>query len=125
MYQDTLKQYFLAVFLKRKTHDASKLFKRAVLAGQITFLCAVALLVVFTARWAFPPLSEERAAAVAWLEANTDRYRIVQFHPTSYDENGNAQLWIEYHYSTPQGRGVDTKRVFTVANGQVIAVDSE
>ena len=125
VYHESLKQYFLAVFLRRKMNHASRQFRRAVLVGQFGVLCAVALMLLLSVRTIFPPTAPERAAAVIWLEQNTDRFRIIQFHPTSTDENGNAQLWVEYHYTTPQGRGIDTRRLFTVAGDQVVAVDSE
>ena len=125
VYQETLKQYFLAVFLRRKMHNVSKVFRRAVLVGQVVVLCLIAIVFVTTVRIAFPPMSPERVATLDWLEANTAKFRVIEFHPTTFDEDGSAQLWVEYHYTTPQGRGIDTRRMFTVAGGQVISVDSE
>ena len=125
VYEESLKQYFLALFLRRKMHNVSKQFRRAVLVGQVGVLCAVALLVVLTVRSVVPSVSPERAAAVTWLEQNTERFRIIKFHPTTHDESGQARLWVEYHYTTPQGRGIDTRRMFTVAGDSVVAVDSE
>jgi len=124
LYRQTLKQYFLAVLLRRKVHHASKRFRRAVLAGQIGLLLASLLLILASFRTFFPPLAPERAAVVEWLEANVEDYRLIKFHPTKYDENGNARVWVEYHYRTPQGRGVDTRRGFTIAGDRVVAVDS-
>lgn len=125
VYQESLKQYFLAIFLRRKMHNVSKQFRRAVLIGQVGVLCVVAFLVLMAFRSVFPPLAPERAATVTWLEENTDRFRVIRYHPTTHDESGNAQLWVEYHYITPQGRGIDTRRMFTVAGDKVVAVDSD
>lgn len=124
VYQETLKQYFLAVLLRRKVHNATRAFRRAVLAGQIALLAAVGLFVLLSIRTMFPPMSPERTAAVNWIEENTERHRIIKFHPTEFDNDGKAKLWVEYHYTTPQGRSVDTRREFTVAGGKVVSVNS-
>ena len=113
------------MFVRRKVHNASRMFRRAVLGGQIAFLVGLLVVILFGVRMMFPPLSPERAAAVSWLEENTERYRIIKFHPTTVDETGKSRLWVEYHYTTPQGRGIDTRRIFTVVENRVIAVDSE
>ena len=125
VYQESLKDYFLAVFLRRKRHRASKRFQRAVVGGQILVVFVIAVFVLFSMRALFPPQTPERKAAISWLEENTDRYRIIKFHPTTQDDTGRKRLWVEYHYTTPQGRGIDTRRLFTIEGNHVVAVDTE
>ena len=125
VYRESLKDYFLAVIMRRKIRNASKFFQHAVLAGQIVLLAAIVGAILASVRMVFPPTRPEHAAVVRWLDENAHRHRVVKWHPTKTGDDGKTQLWVEYHYVTPQGRGIDTRRVFTVDGDRVVSVDSE
>lgn len=120
VYQETLKNFFLAVVFQRRLKGTSRTFQRAVLIGQIVSLCLIAALVFFSARTAFPPLSPERAAVHEWLEANARKPRINRWHPPQIGDDGQTRMRVEYHYVAESGKGIDTDRVFIIADGQVV-----
>jgi hypothetical protein len=125
VYRETLKDYFLALIFRRKVSRASKTFQRAVLAGQIFILLLIAAAVVFTSRTVFTPLSPERAAVVRWLQETYPEHRVNQWHSPAAGGDGQVRMRVEFRYVPPGRRGVDTVRVFTVVDGQVVSVDSE
>ncbi|MCA9270020.1 MAG: hypothetical protein KDA41_16175, partial [Planctomycetales bacterium] len=70
VYQDSMRDFFLAVFARRKVHGAGKLFQRAVLATQIVVLVVALATTALSLRAVFPPLAPERAAVLDWLNEN-------------------------------------------------------
>jgi hypothetical protein len=125
VYHESLKDFFLAVIFRRKTHGASLRFQRAVVAAQGLVVVGVLTLVIFSARAAFPPLAPERAAVKAWLEANTIKPRVQRWHRPTHDDQGQTLLRVEYRYVTERGKGIDTDRMFVIADGQVVGVRTE
>lgn len=126
IYRESLKEYFLAVFFRRRRNDASVGFQRAVVAGQAIVLLMFALFVVGSVRAIFAPMPPEKSAVLDWLDKNTHHFRIIQWHPAAAADDGNGMtMRVQYHYVTRHGRGIDTDRVFTIQAGRVVRVDSE
>jgi hypothetical protein len=125
VYHESLKDFFLAVIFRRRVQGASRRFQHAVMATQALVVCLVVGLVIYSARAAFPPLSPERAAVLEWLKTNTVKSRINHWHDPTIDEEGRTRIRVEYHYTTERGKGVDTDRLFVIADGAVVSVESE
>ena len=123
VYRELLKDYFLAVIRRRDTKRRTKAFQHAVLVGQ---MAAVALIVaVFAFVWwtagGTPPPSE-LAAVEAWLEENTDRYKIHDWFPPQQSSGGSSTIRVKYEYSANNPRRVQTDREFVVQDGKVVGL---
>jgi hypothetical protein len=120
VYQETLKNYFLAIVFQRRVKGASRRFQRAVLGGQIALLGLILIAALFSVRTAFPPLTPERAAVLQWLDANARKPRVNRWHPPQVGDDGQLRMRVEYHYVSESGRGIDTDRVFVIAGNEVV-----
>lgn len=124
-YRDLLRDYFLAVVLRRKTKRSSATFGRAVSIGQIAVLLLPIWLVYFGYRTVValtaPP---EHAAVLAWLEENAAAHKVAEwFSPVDYEEGTGRLIRVRYKY-TGEGspKAILTDRLFVVADGRVVNV---
>lgn len=125
LYQELLKEYFLAVIMRRSRREGSVNFQRAVVAGQCVLLLTLVAVIVAGLR---PRAGEEapyRAAVEAWLADQPDqtRHQILTWHPADPNDDG-AAVRVVYRYYLPGGKAITTDRVFTIAGGRVTRVDS-
>jgi hypothetical protein len=129
VYQDILKDYFLALILRRRRRDVTKTFRRAVVAGQVgVVLTTIALLAVSlqslsgSLPWNRPL---EQAAVEQWLAENETEFSVTRWYPAvqSAGEEG-ASVRVEYSYTTAQGKTVATDRIFVIRDGRVASQSS-
>jgi hypothetical protein len=125
-YRDVLKEYFLAVIRRRDRRGYSRPFQRAVLAGQIVLLAGIAaLLTVFFFSLRPAPEPPELAVVRAWLDENTDRYRIIQWYPPESAADGQGStIRVIYDYAETSPKTIQTDRVFVIHGSRVTSVES-
>ena len=121
LYREFLQDYFLAVLRRRKQHDRSKLFARAVVAGQV--ICLLVLLGVFVLgvhgiqALRKPP---EHAAIEHWIADTTGDFAVLRWDPTGLSEEGDGVLVrVEYQYYSPSRKRIVTQRTFEVRGDEV------
>jgi len=122
VYRGILRDYFLAVMLRRRLAGRSVAFRRAVVAGQaVVFLLLFGLAggsaLKIRSRVTSPP---ERQAVEAWIAERTDAYAVERWAPTQRAP-GSGGLLVEaaYRYRKDSPRWVHTQRRFLVA-GQAV-----
>lgn len=125
IYRDVLKDYFLAVVFRRKQRRASKLFRRAVVAGQMLTLLMLAAVTVFSVLPLLAGPAPEHTAIEAWIQQNAGRFTIIQWHPAEPSADGRGvRVRVRYRYTTAHGKLVTSERLFLVRGGRVVGVDS-
>jgi hypothetical protein len=121
-YRGLIRDYMLAVLLKRKVDSRSENFHRVVLVSQVLFLLVGLLVIGLAVSQALqrPWISPEQKIVQIWLDSKFTEVKIhsVTAHPTQ----PNAVL-AKYVYRDG-GRLIESKMKFTLANGQVVSVDS-
>jgi hypothetical protein len=128
LYQDLLRDYFLAVLRRQKQQRRSKFFERAVVAGQVACLLMLLGVFVFGLKVAQsmrqPP---EQVAVERWIAENSGDYHVIRWYPTEpARDGGGAIVRVEYQYYSPSRKGITTDRSFEVRGDQVtVAHDSE
>jgi len=121
LYGGLLRDYFLALVLRRRAAGRSRLFQRTVVAGQVVVLAASLWLIATIALKTRSAMAPERAAVQEWLEANIrGRYRIVEWFPPRPSDEG-VTLRLRYQYFTPGRKGIVTDREFEVVEGRVVS----
>ncbi len=123
-YQELLTDYFLAIVGRRRRRNASQRFQRAVVAGQVTLLLLIVASCLSIVN-AFNPAPPEHRAIERYIAAQSDYYRIIQWHPMRPHPEEGAIVRVEYHYQNERGKGVDTDRTFWVDSGQVQHYDPD
>lgn len=115
-YRDLLKDYFLAMALRRRS-GRTKTFDRAVLAGQIgTLVLGIAVLVAGYRAGLGLRVSAEQVAVVAWLDANVESYKIIEWFPPLPHDDG-VLVRVRYKYFENR-KPIDTDRRFLVRPGR-------
>ena len=123
LYGQLLRDYFLAVTLRRRVPRRSATFARAVLAGQIALLLAAGGLFVFAGSKIFAPPPAEQSIVEKWLEENTGDFQIVEWFPAqSGGEDDFTQVRVRYKYFSGGRKGIVTDRVFSIEDGRVSGV---
>lgn len=122
LYQELLRDYFLAVLRRRKQHHRSQFFARAVVVGQIACLLVLLGLFLFSLRVAQtlrqPP---EQAAVERWIAEHSQDYQVLRWYPTELTPDGSGALVrVEYQYYAPSRKRIVTNRAFEVQGDQVI-----
>ncbi len=123
----SLREYFLAVLLLRKSKSATTRFECGVIIGQVVVLTVFALVTVGVI-WStiVPSPASERIAIEAWLDANTDEHEVQKVcPPADPPTDDRVVIRVEYRYRRPPGRTIQTMQYFTIENNQVTRVDSE
>lgn len=126
VYQDFLKDYFLAVLFRRRTKRASKRFRQAVVAGQAILLLAIVAAFLATVRSFHRPPSPEQAAVMDWIAARSDRYEIQEWFPSVKESDSSGTIVrVAYRYYRDGRRAVETERRFLVEQGIAIMLDPD
>jgi len=126
VYAEVFKEYFLAVIFRRRTRQASRWFRRAVLAGQIGFLLLLAVACTTSVRFFFPETSPQHAVIEQWIGQQTGQFTITQWHDAGPDPRGEGTaIHVQYRYSSPRGKAIETDRRFVIDGDGVVRVDSE
>ena len=119
-YRGVLKDYFLAVVLRRKVAHRSPIFHRLVMASQaILILGILGLMVSVTARTLQKRLlPAEQRAAQAWLQGKYADCEIVQLQtlPT-------AGVRARFRYKV-NGRVIQSELHFNIRDGKVVGLNS-
>ena len=121
LYRAMLRDYFLAVALRRRARNRSQAFERAVIAGQAAFLILAAGLFFWGYQQVFAAVAPERAAVERWLAENTGEYQIVEWfpaHPSDEAPDTTVQR-VQYKYFSSSHKGIVTDRTFLIRDGQV------
>jgi hypothetical protein len=120
-YRGVLKEYFLAVVLRRKIANRSPVFYRLVLAGQALLLAGLLLLLatgaVATMRTAVLPADQR--AVQAWLQTKYSDCEVDEFQTLP-----NSKVRARFHYKVNR-RVIRSELSFTVKDGQVVRLNSE
>jgi hypothetical protein len=117
-YKQLLKDYFLAVALRRRMGHRSRTFSRMVLAGQVACLAAMVLAAFPAVRAALSvTTTPEQAAVETWLAENVGDYKILQWFPPQPGEGGLV-VRARYRY-LDQRKPIHTERSFLVQEGRV------
>ena len=116
-YRNLLKDYFLAVTLRRRSGSRTRTFDSAVLAGQIGALVLGAAVLVLGYRAGLRVRhSAEQVAVLAWLDGNLKTYKIIEWFPPAPHEEG-AIIRIRFKYFENR-KPIETDRRFLVRPGQ-------
>lgn len=120
-YRGVLKDYFIAVVLRRKVANRSPVFHRLVLGGQVLLLAAIVGLMATGAATAIRirTLPPEQQAAQSWLTAKYANCELVSLR-TQPDE----RVLAKFRYKV-NGRVIQSELLFRVQDGKVLSVDSE
>jgi hypothetical protein len=124
-YGEILKQYFLAVILRRKIRGRSVIFYRCVTGGQITCLLMLAGVVALTINAGLVPAPPEQALVARWIEQETGRFQVIQWFPPQAAPRKGRIMRVQYRYFTRNGKPIDTDRKFLVRGDSVTQLDSE
>jgi hypothetical protein len=112
-YRRLLKDYFLAVALRRRLPHRTRRFAQAVLAGQIGVLVLSAALAVGLYRQAMALTTPaEHLAIETWLETQVGPVKVQEWFPTQLVD-GDSLVRVRYRYFVNR-RPIDTDRVFAV-----------
>lgn len=119
LYSDMLKDYFLAVLRRRDARRRSKVFHRAVRAGQlvgITLILGLCFWIVSAS--SEPPV--EFDVVEAYLTKTNPGVQIEQWYPaTSAPSGGGYRIRVKYQFQQPNGTYTAQDLVFTVKDAQV------
>jgi hypothetical protein len=126
LYNDILRDYVLAVMLRRRMAQRSATFRRAVLFGQITLLLSLVAVFGSVLRFTSEPYLAERVAVERWIDENTQRHQITRWHPTQPAADGNGLIVeVEYRYVADSPRMIHTRRTFRVTGEALSEVLSD
>lgn len=126
-YRDVLRDYFLALIMRRKMRDRSQWFQRCVLAGQAIIVLALFLRAATAFRASFGMASPERALVERWIaETAGSRYQIIRWYPVEASADGAGVIVpVEYRYFRKGGKPIETDRRFLVVGDEVRQLDSD
>ncbi|MEX2138784.1 MAG: hypothetical protein WD894_05950 [Pirellulales bacterium] len=124
-YGEMLKEYFLAVLLRRKRDHRSKLFQRCVVATQFALIVFVFWLGAATVRQGMAPIASERRAVEKWIEENAGgRFQVIEWYASEPSAEGMI-VPVEYRYYRKGAKPVETHRTFLVVGDEVKLLDNE
>lgn len=123
LYGQWLRDYFLAVVLRRKAVGRSEAFQRAVIVGQVVFVALVLSACLAAVRAALAPPPPGQEAVQRWLAEHTEAYRIETWFPAEPGTEGGLQVRVQYRYrQRGSGKFVWTDRLFQVVDDRVVSV---
>ncbi len=126
VYKDLLTDYFMAVLLRRKAQSQSKLFARAVLAGQV--LLAVGLFggMTLAILGSQVSISPERRAIDSWITEQMGSHQVLSWGKPQPDPSGSSvRIPVSFRFNQqPSGKPTETTRLFVLSGGQVVSADS-
>lgn len=122
-YRELLKDYFLAVVMRRRFAHHSQAFQRAVVGSQAALLVAVTALVCWVSATAVrsrlvPP---EHRAVQSWI---ADKHADAKIHEICKLERPPGCYRVNFQYGSG-GRLIQSSLIFTVDGPNVVDVNSE
>jgi len=125
IYEEVLKEYFLALIMRSRAKHRSRAYSGAVLAGQVAILLVVGCLLASSLRSLFPAIPPERAAVQRWLAEHQQDFSVTQWHRVVPGADGKScSIRVQYTYTTPERKTIMTDRVFTMRDGAVVSYSS-
>jgi hypothetical protein len=124
MYRNLLKDYFLAVLLRRKATHRSQAFQWAVLGSQGMMLAAAIALAAIVSIGAIRAtiLPPEHRAIHEWVSGRHDDVKITNIAPLTQPPGGYR---VEYNYLVPGKKRIHTRMILTLKDHQVVNFTSE
>lgn len=124
-YGEMLKEYFLAVLLRRKRHHRSKVFQRFVVVTQIALVAFIYWLAATAVKLGGTSTAPERQVVEQWIAENAGgRFQILEWHPSEPTKQGLI-VPVDYRYFRNGAKPVETSRTFLVAGDEVKLLDNE
>lgn len=123
LYKGLLKDYFLAVVLRRKVSNRSGLFHGTVIATQCLLLVGMVALIWLATDLAIQgglPSTEERAVQT-WLD---ERYQRVEVQSVKVISRAPLRVFARYSYFT-NSRRIESQRYFTLEGERVVQTSSD
>lgn len=126
VYRQVLKDYFLAVLMRRRVSRIGRYWRQAVLVGQAALVVSVGGGVLCVSLLLMRPAPIEHRAIDQWLaETYQDDFNVEQISaPMENDDVGKVFL-VKYRYSSKHRGQIHTEQYFVVRDGKVIDVSSE
>jgi hypothetical protein len=119
LYKGIWSDYFLTVFMQRKGVHQSVNFRRAVLAGQISILLALVLIMIGGIGLTTESIPPQRSAVERWIAENTDQYSIQTWYPPEPSANGEGVvIRVKYSYQSGSPKPVYTDRRFLIIDDE-------
>lgn len=120
LYKGIWSDYFLTVFMQRKTVNHSAKFKQAVLAGQVVLLVGLIFAMLSVVKLSTVAVPPEHAIVERWIDEHTDSYTVRKWYPIVPAKNGEgAMLRVEYSYKSENNpKMIITDRRFIVVGDQ-------
>lgn len=119
-YATVWQSYFLAVIGRRQNRYATRNFQRAVIAGQVTAVLVIALLVAQACvTWWYPHPLEQRLIE-AHLSTHYRWHHVERWYTPEIDDQGHRVVRVEYRYRDGDShQTISTDRVFIVTDDEV------
>ena len=125
-YSDAMRDYFLAVMLRRKIAGRGAAFQRSVLFGQLAMVVLVFSVTTFAIWGAFKPEPPHHVAVRNWIEQKHEKYTVLQWEPLRPSPSGDGQLLgVKFRYFGRRNRPIDTHRIFLLSGNRVVGQFSE
>lgn len=126
VYRTVWRDYFLAVMVRRRVPRASKSFERAVIAGQLTAVAIIGMMVAGALGAWSPARPVEERLIGDHLTGQHGWHQVEQWHPRQTNDDGRRVVRVEYRYRDgASSRVVHTDRSFVVGPDGVTEVSSE
>lgn len=126
VYRQVLKDYFLAVLMRRQANRLGSYFNRAVLAGQIGIIAFVVGTILFAVLTMTRPAPVEHRAIEQWLAASYEEgFTLVAIGEPIEDSDSEQVYLVKYSYPSKNRGKISTEQYFVVRNGEVVDVASE
>jgi len=123
LYKGIWSDYFLTVFMQRKTVNHSGTFKRAVLAGQVIVLLIMVIAMISVVNFSMESVPPERVVVERWIAENTDEYTIQTWFPPQPAASGEGVLMrVKYSYKSGGSKVIYTDRNFLIVDDQASLV---
>jgi hypothetical protein len=120
LYHDICRDYFMAVFLRRRLAHRSANFHRAVLVGQVLGLITLTAAMAGAVGFSFTGTPPEHVVIERWIDEHSDRFQIVRWHESEPAPNGDGVVVrVEYRYRIDGNKSVQTDRRFHVAGESI------
>ncbi len=118
LYRGLLRQYFGAVLLQRQAVRGTRVFERAVVAGQVLVVLMTLGLVLSAISPAFIPPAREQVLVEKFIAEGNDRYEILKWIPLE-GSAGTHRLRVKFRYFSQSGKPIETDRIYVVSNERV------
>jgi hypothetical protein len=119
-----LKEYFLAVVLRRRSGRRSQWFDRAVVAGQVLLVATALTALLAAVRQGGSLLRPEQRLVEASIAEEAGEVIVTRWFEPQSAPDGQGDLWrVQFRYFASDGQAVDTDRWYRVWQGAVSRVE--